>query len=781
MNKSLIFAENLISMKRKNFLCHSVLAALLFLPLLSLHAEVSFGGINLYSPKEAFFTADVDLPGENRISSYNTVFQAELDTKIMQQLTFFPENVLYLSEKGIIQISNRFGVFRSDTTLKRFQPVLEFPAFVNGSQVQTGKISGTDASPDGGWLVYMVKTSPGYGNLVLLDLIKNRETIISSNVEYCYGKPKVKWSGDSKILIYEKSGTLYYHTVDPSSPGSSVAENFRKTGSGRINNAVWSGNNLFLLKDSFVFKIRSSEIFTTSLYSEYIDTGEALGKIPFIYDPNFDNYWISPGGSEIIISKGGRNLFYYRLDKDVFFSLKDVKSLPHIFLPRNTLIKELVWGEDGIVTVLTSTIIKGKKETAIFRLLTDSAGGEPDFIRLDETGVFGMALSADGSKIALIRESGVSIKWHQSWVTFREYDFNTPMHVIWLNNEDIAIFGKNVSEMRKTRTGEKDLITVSQAEALGYQAPSRSIICRTDGNYFRWDGSGGWSGTSPVTFSGAVNDSDLYRLYLENYPGGSYKNIVYLRDIKGYKTEALFPLPSINYDPIPKTEEPVDPKNFKHGSRTRGRYISLVFNAVKDDSGLTEILNVLSDYGIKATFFVSGDFIKRHPGAVSEIADSGHETGSLFYYYFDLTDSRYGIDSDFIVKGLARNEDEYFRTTGRELSLFWHAPNYFVNSMMIEAAGKMNYTYIGRDIISLDSKSDRDTSYGTGQFYKPASQLLESISADKKPGSIIPITIGKPENGRADYLFQCIEVLINDLIASGYEIVPVTAQINLAK
>ncbi|MDX9802326.1 MAG: polysaccharide deacetylase family protein [Spirochaetia bacterium] len=335
--------------------------------------------------------------------------------------------------------------------------------------------------------------------------------------------------------------------------------------------------------------------------------------------------------------------------------------------------------------------------------------------------------------------------------------------------------------MRKTRTGEKDLITISQAEACGYQAPSKSIICKADGKYFRWDGSGGWNSASPVSFADAVSDSDFYRLYIENYPGGSYKNIINLRDIKGYKTEALFPLPLIKYDPIPNIEEPVDHLNFKHGSRTRGRYISLVFNAVKDDSGLTEILNVLSDYGIKATFFVSGDFIKRHPGAVVEIADSGHETGSLFYYYFDLTDSRYGIDSDFIVKGLARNEDEYFRTTGRELSLFWHAPNYFVNSMMIEAAGKMNYTYIGRDIITLDSKSDRDTSYGTSQFYKPAAELLESIAADKKPGSIIPITIGKPENGRADYLFQCIEVLVNDLIASGYEIVPVSTQINLAK
>ncbi len=768
-------------MKSKKPLFRVFIMPLLFLASIQAQAEVSFGGINLYSPKEAFFTADVDLPGETRIRSYTTLFQAELDTKIMQQLTFFPERVLYLSEKGIIQISNRFGVFRSDNTLKRFQPVLEFPSFVNGSQVLTGKISGTGASPDGRWLVYMVQSSIGFGNLVLLDLINNSEKIISSNVEYCYGKPRAIWSDDSKIIIYEKDGVLYYHTVDPKSPGSSVAENFRRIGKGRINNAAWSGDSLYYLKDSFIFKIRSSEIFTTSLYSEFIDTGEAMGRIPFSFEPSFDNFWISPHGGEVIISRGGRNLFYYRLDRDLFFNLRDVKSLPHVFLPRNTLIKDLIWGDEGIVTVLTSTIIKGKKETAVFRLDTADSAGEPDFVRIEEPGVSDMAISADGEKIALVRENSVSIKWYKGWSSFREYEVNTPLHAIWLNSEDIAIFGKNIAEMIKTRTGEKDVLTISQAEESGYHKTLNSVICKSDGRFFSWDGSGGWNAVSASEFEPAAMASDLYRLYVEKYPGGSYKNVVYLRDIKGYRTEPLFPVPGINYDPVPDREEAVDFKNFSHGSRTRGRYVSLVFNAVKDDSGLTEILSLLSDYGIRATFFVSGDFIKRHPGAVTEIADSGHETGSLFYYYFDLTDARYAADSDFIVKGLARNEDEYFRTTGRELSLYWHAPYYFVNSSIIDTAANMNYTYIGRDIITLDSKSDRDTSSGTSQFYKPSAQLLESISALKKPGSIIPVTIGKPENGREDYLFQCVEILINNLIASGYEIVPVSAQIDIAK
>ncbi len=781
MNNSNLSAENQVYMKSRTLFV-KLFTMLLFLIInFNIGAEVTFGGINLYSSKEAIFTAKDDLPGETRVKNYTTLFKAEVDTKFMHQLTFFPERVLYLKEKGIIQISNRFGVFRSDSTLKRYQPVLEFPAFVNGSQIYTGKISGTKASPDGKWLVYMVQSSAGYGNLILMDLDTNNETIISPNIEYCYGEPRIVWADNSMLLVYEKEGSLFYYNVNQKSPSSMIAENFRKIGKGRINNVAWDGDNLLFLKDTFIFKIKSSEIFTTSLYSNFIDVGEALGRIPFNFDPNFDNYWLSPNGKEIIINKGGRNIFYCRLDRDTLFDLVDVKSLPYIFLPRGTVVKNLIWDKNGTVTILTSTIIKGKKETAVFRLYTNGSAKEPSFVRLDEFGVFDIVATDDGQKIALIKENSVALKFHQNWTSIKEYPLNTPLNVIWLNNDDIAIFGKNRAEIVKTKTDERDLLTISQIESCGYNKSLSAIICSADGKSFKWDGNGGWAETTVTDYDPETVSSDDYRLYVEKYPGGSYKNMVYVRDIKGYKTVPLFPVPKIKYDPIPLKEESVNFKNFTHGSRVRGRYISLVFNAVKDDSGLTEILNLLADYGVKATFFVSGDFIRRYPAAVTEIADSGHETGSLFYYNFDLTDARYGADKEFIIKGLARNEDEYFKTTGKELSLYWHAPYYFINSMMIEAAAEMNYTYIGRDVIILDSKSNKDANYETSQFYEPAAKLLETIAAEKKPGSIIPITIGKPEDGRNDYLFQCLEMLINNLISAGYEIVPVSAQIDMAK
>lgn len=820
MNNCDIYAENQKYMKsaklfKRGFLALQLLFIFTVFPAM---AEVNFGEIELYSPEDALFSAEANFLGEIRVERYSTLFQANIDTKFMEQLTFFPERVLFLKETGIFQISNRYGVFRSDNTMKRFQPVLEFPAFVKGNQVISGKISESSASPDGRWLLYVVQSSVGYGNLILLDLLNHTELIISSNVEHSYSAPRAKWSKDSRVFIYEKKGSLYYSTIDLTLLGysekdsnvfiyekegglfyptiastilvDSVAEKYRKIADGRINNVIWSENSFFLLKDNFIFKIQSSELFTASLYSGYLDAGEVLGRIPFTFEPSFDNYWVSPDGKNIIISKGGRNIFYYKLDKDFFVNMDQVKSLPHVFLPRNTLIKRLLWN-DGVVTILVSTIVKGEQQTSILRLDTKVFDGEPDFEHIKDMGIFegsrifDIVLSPDGKRVAVVRERSVEIKMLENWEHLQSYYFDTPLHVVWLTPNDFAVFGKNISQIIKTAHGTRDLITISQTGNSFYDQSLKTTVCRVEGKNYLWDGIGGWSEAGRGTEFMFTEKSNFavsadYRLFTENLYGRSYKNIIYVRDLKEFKTYPLFPLPIVKYDPIPEEEDPVDFNNFSHGSR-KSRYISLVFNAVKDDSGLTEILNLFSSYGIKTTFFVSGDFIKRNPGAVTEIADSGHETGSLFYYYFNLTTAEYVIDRDFIIKGLASNEDEYFNATRKELGLFWHAPYYFVNSAMIEAAREMNYTYIGRDVITLDSDSNIGKDLGVGRFYKTSAEMLDIISAEKKPGSIIPITLGKPENGRADYLFQNVEILINNLIVAGYEIVPVSVLIEKAK
>jgi peptidoglycan/xylan/chitin deacetylase (PgdA/CDA1 family) len=253
-----------------------------------------------------------------------------------------------------------------------------------------------------------------------------------------------------------------------------------------------------------------------------------------------------------------------------------------------------------------------------------------------------------------------------------------------------------------------------------------------------------------------------------------------VREAKGLGTIPLFPPESTVYEAFPRTGEPVDFKNFTHGAQLRRREVSLVFNAIDSAEGLMPILNTLSAYKLRATFFVNGEFIRRYPDMVREIADSGHEVGSLFYAYFNMTDSRFAVDRAFVKNGLARNEDDYFTATGRELALLWHAPYYIVNSEIIAGGAEMNYRYIGRDVDSYDWVAASESLDGRG-IYLPAADIVEHIVADKKPGSIIPLRVGVGEARRDDYLFQKLDLLINELARRGYEIVPVSSLIEHAR
>ncbi|MCX7040516.1 MAG: polysaccharide deacetylase family protein, partial [Spirochaetes bacterium] len=233
-------------------------------------------------------------------------------------------------------------------------------------------------------------------------------------------------------------------------------------------------------------------------------------------------------------------------------------------------------------------------------------------------------------------------------------------------------------------------------------------------------------------------------------------------------------------EPFPAAEEPVDFGNVAHGSRIRRREVALVFNAIDSAEGLTEVLNTLSSRGLRCTFFVNGEFIRRNPDAVKEIADSGHEVGSAFHAHFNLTDSRFTVDTAFIKAGLARNEDDYFAATGRELSLLWHAPYYIVTSEMLAAAAEMNYVYVGRDMDTSDWVARTETNEARG-IYFGAADLVEKLVAEKRPGSIVPVQIGVGEAGRDDYLFQKLDLVANELARLGYEIVPVSTLIEHAR
>jgi peptidoglycan/xylan/chitin deacetylase (PgdA/CDA1 family) len=757
---------------------------LALLPCLVLAAGVSFGqvsfsGLDLSASDRLLFAASA---ASSDVGSYDTLVLADLRTRHLRQLTFYPEEVQLLQDKDVLQIQNRFGVFRSEANFRNIAPLAMFPSFVAGSQVQSGTIAPMQTSPDGRYLLFLRTRSPAYGDLTLLNVATGAQTVISSRVELSLESLPASWSPDSRFVVYAKASGLFYFSLVQLQENRILSEDLRNIGAGSMANVRWAGGGaLEYISGVIVYEIDPNELFTRALYTGFLKIGKVVAKIPFQFDPNFDSFWVSPDGKNLLLNKGGRNIFLYYITLDDFHASGVPLSLPYLSLPRDTTVRKVIWSAGNIVTMLCETRTAGVRGTAVFRLSQDAQGTYGSFARTADKGVLDIALSPDGSRAALMSADGVAWKDYATWEDRGKLAHPSPLHVLWLGDDELLVAGAWFIERYSIGTSVSTFVALSQPGDFGHARDGDAVLCRAKGRAFSFDEAAGeWKAAEAWAVRDRSASSDAYRVYLEPSARGSYASMPMVREAKGFGTTALFPRETVVYEPFPTVDEPVDFTNVSHGSRIRRREVSLVFNAVDSAEGLTRILNTLSAYRVRATFFVNGEFIRRYPDAVREISDSGHEVGSLFYAYFNMTDARFTVDRDFVKSGLARNEDDYYAATGRELSLLWHAPYYIVNSGIIAAAAEMNYVYAGRDLDSYDWVTATESNQARG-IYMRAADLVERIVTQKKPGSIIPLQVGAGEGRRDDYLFQKLDILINELVGRGYDLVPVSTLVQDAR
>ncbi len=777
---------------RRLFVCTT-----LFLVAVAVSAEVSFAGLDLSSDERLLFAASSEAPG---FGSYRTLFRADLsqvsatasgrgvaggdvlENAPIEQLTYFPEILTYLPALDSVQIQNRFGVFRADADTGVFEAVDGFESFARGAPVGNGKVFPVTASPDGRYLVVVEPTSAAYGELVLLATDGSSRTTIARDVELSTERAPARWSPDSRFFVYARAGNLYYYSIDQFERGRLLGESFRELGPGTLASVLWSADSsLYYVSGTLVYEILGPEFFTRSLYSGLLQIGTIVGKLPFPFDPNFDSFRVGPHGEQALLNKGGRNLFLLYLDPEDFSGDNRIVGLPSLFLPRNTRIRQIVWSRLGRIVVLAGSIEQGESRSTVFRLNAAAVTDEPVFERVDDAGVQELRLSPDEAVIALVGADGVVFRDPANWRQARRVSLDRPVHAAWLDDERLLVGGRTTIDIVTATSGARDVLTLAQADDHGFADDGTVVAAAGDETFELAEGR--WVASDRAPDARKRVAGERFRVFLESLSSGSYRSIVMVRRAQGVGTSLLFPPPERTYEPFPDEEEPVDFAYFTHGSRIRRREVSFVFNAIDSVEGLTEILNTLASYDVTATFFVNGQFIRRHPAALAEIAGAGHEVGSLFFAHFDMSDRRYRITPEFIQEGLARNEDEYFAATGRELSLLWHAPYYFVSDEIIEAGYEANYIYVGRDVDSLDWVPRR-TDEGLSRLYRPSARLVERILEQKQPGSIVSMQVGISEEargGRDDYLFQRLDLLINGLLEQGYDVVPVSTLLDHAR
>ena len=93
--------------------------------------------------------------------------------------------------------------------------------------------------------------------------------------------------------------------------------------------------------------------------------------------------------------------------------------------------------------------------------------------------------------------------------------------------------------------------------------------------------------------------------------------------------------------------------------------------------GLKKVVKLLDKYNTKATFFVTGDVLKKYPKDVKSLYESGHEIASHSYYHIMLNK----LSEKKIKQNIIRSKELIRRVTGKNPRGF-RAPSWSINKKL---------------------------------------------------------------------------------------------------
>ncbi len=167
--------------------------------------------------------------------------------------------------------------------------------------------------------------------------------------------------------------------------------------------------------------------------------------------------------------------------------------------------------------------------------------------------------------------------------------------------------------------------------------------------------------------------------------------------------------------------------------------IALTIDAAWSADKTKTILDILDRYGIKATFFLCGVWVKAYPDMVKEIAARGHEIGNHSMTHPHMN----RISAEQIRTELSSLDDEIERLTGSRTKLF-RAPFGEYNDTVVSTVRDMGYEIVQWNIDTVDWKEGRSPE-----------TILNAVLPKLAAGSII--LSHNNGNGIETYLPQLIE------------------------
>ena len=194
------------------------------------------------------------------------------------------------------------------------------------------------------------------------------------------------------------------------------------------------------------------------------------------------------------------------------------------------------------------------------------------------------------------------------------------------------------------------------------------------------------------------------------------------------------------------------------------KVISLSFDDGPHPKYTNEILDILKEYNIKATFFVLGLHAEKYPDVIKRIVEEGHEIGNHSYSHLDMKKST----KKLIKSELERTQNIVYSITNKKPNVF-RPPYGNYNEDVIDVANMTNL-YVILWTYYQDSKD----------WSNPGVEVIVNTTLSNiQNGDIILFHdyIYKKESHTVDAL----KVIIPDLINEGFSFATISELISISQ
>jgi peptidoglycan/xylan/chitin deacetylase (PgdA/CDA1 family)/GT2 family glycosyltransferase len=208
-------------------------------------------------------------------------------------------------------------------------------------------------------------------------------------------------------------------------------------------------------------------------------------------------------------------------------------------------------------------------------------------------------------------------------------------------------------------------------------------------------------------------------------------------------------------------------KVLSNGNRNYRR-IALTFDDGPNEPYTSQVLNILEQYQIKATFFVVGQNARRYPETCRRIVTAGNAIGNHSYHHRRSLCLRWGKT---IARDIELTHQVIYKCTGSEPKLF-RPPRGFRTPWLMRTVRRLGYTVITWDNMTSDWKAD-----------KSGDEIIRAILRRAKPGSIIVLHDGRSTRPGYDrgQMLQALPSIIESLKKRGFDFVTIPELLELAE